>query len=888
MSSNLRPAVIAARRLLADGRAKLKQQHEEGTPGIQLCAKLTDLADQVVTDLFRVALDDLAAVDKRAYQTLGENVALIAHSGYGRRELAPFSDIDLMFLHRAAISKQVAMLAERLLRDIFDLGVILGHSVRTPQQAISLACQDAQIFTSLTESRFVAGNQQLAESFLAKFKATAVRRAKRLLPAIEEERRSERRQYGETNFLLEPNIKRSRGGLRDIQLIRWVGFCCYGATDLDSLSLSGVLEREEQLKLRDAAEFLLRTRNDVHFHTGKAHDQLDRLEQVRLAEKLGYQGHEALLPVELFMQDYFRHTGAVRYISSRFLANANRKSRMAGVVDNLLSHRVEGDFLVGPYRITATKRGLQRIQSGDLSEILRLAELSTLYDKRIAHDTWEAVRKAAAASSGEITPEVAARFMALLSQPPQLARLLGQLHDLGVLEKLIPAVARTRGLLQFNEYHKYTVDEHSIKAVECATNFAKRDDPLGRVYSSIKQKELLHLALLLHDLGKGYTEDHSEVGRRIATETAARLFLPKHECEVLEFLVHQHLTMTHLALWRDISDPAVSLGLAVEVGSPEVLRKLYVLSAADLNAVGPDVLNDWKIELLTRLYKRTLTHLSDDPAQADVDRWLDKRRAAVIELLSNSPDAAWYQEHVAGLPAQYLEAAQPDQIAATLKKLHDLPPHKAIAWGDFQAGQSVVEFTIGAHEAIAPGIFHRLSGALSSAGVEILSAQINTLNDGLVLDRFYVTDPDFAGPPPAERIESIAQRLVDALEKPASGPPAFRRTWNQNITKAADLAPMPARVIYDNATSERATILQIFASDRRGLLYEIARTIYDLGLSVVNAKIGTHLDQVVDVFYVTDEQGNKIDDEQRLEEVRRRLFEAVDAFENATAAAESK
>ncbi len=883
MSSNLRPAVITARRLLADGRAKLRQQHEEGTPGIQLCAKLTDLADQVVSDLFRVALDDLAAVDGRAYQALGENVALVAHSGYGRRELAPFSDIDLMFLHTRAVSKRVAVLAERLMRDIFDLGVILGHSVRTPEQAISLACQDAQIFTSLTESRFVASNEHLADSFLSKFKATAARRVKRLLPAIEQERRSERQQFGDTNYLLEPNIKRSRGGLRDIQLIRWVGFCCYGATDLGDLYLKGALEKDEQLQLRDAAEFLLRTRNDVHFHTGKAHDQLDRLEQVRLAEKLGYQGDEALLPVELFMQDYFRHTGAVRYISSRFLANANRRSPVAGAVDNLLAHRVEGDFLVGPHRITATKRGLQRIQSGDLSEILRLAELANLNDKRIAHETWEAVRASAVASSDEITPDVAQRFMSLLSHPPQLARLLGQLHDLGVLEKLIPAVARARGLLQFNEYHKYTVDEHSIHAVRCATNFATRDDPLGRVYRSIKQKELLHLALLLHDLGKGYPEDHSEVGRRIAAETAARLFLPKHESEVVEFLVHKHLTMTHLALWRDISDPAVARSLAVDVGSAEVLRKLYVLSAADLNAVGPDVLNDWKLELLTRLYERTLHHFSDDPAKFGADRWLDEHRAAVLELLSGSQDMAWFEEHVAGLPAQYLEGVDSDQIAAALQLLHDLPPEKAIAWGDYHAGQDVLEFTVGARESLTPGIFHRLSGALSGAGLEILSAQINTLKDGLVLDRFHVIDPDFNGQPPAERIDSIAERLVDALEKPTSGPPTFRRTWNQSITKAADLAPLPVRVIYDNATSERATILQVFAADRRGLLYEIARTIYELGLSVVTAKIGTHLDQVVDVLYVTDEQGNKIDDKQRLEDVRQRLFDAVDAFEKETA-----
>ncbi|MFP6666569.1 MAG: [protein-PII] uridylyltransferase [Pirellulales bacterium] len=880
MSGNLRPAVLDARRLLTEGHAKLQIQHAEGSPGIQVCAKLTDLADQAINDLFSAALDDLSAVDRHAYNQLENDVTLIAHAGYGRRELAPFSDIDLMFLHTQAASKQVPVLAERLLRDIFDLGVVLGHSVRTPGHAIKLACQDAKVFTSLSESRYVAGNEQLADKFIAQFRSVAARRAKRLLPLIDQERRTERRQFGETIYLLEPNIKRSRGGLRDIHLIRWVGFCCYGTTDLDGLYLTGALEKEEQNTIREATEFLLTLRNEVHFHARKAYDQLDRAEQLRLAELRGFEDRPGMMAVEQFMQTYFQHTAAVRYISGRFLANAYRRSRVAGIVGSLLAHRLEGDFLVGPYRIMCTRRGLKKIQGGDLSEVLRLAEKAAFYDKRIAHDTWEAVRRAAANwPSAEITRESARGFMSLLAQPAQLSRLLRRLHALGILEKLIPAFARTRGLLQFNEYHQYTVDEHSIRTVECATAFAQDNGPLGEIYATIKHKELLHLALLLHDLGKGYPEDHSEVGRGIAVETAKRLFLPKHESEVVEFLVHKHLVMTHLALWHDTSDPAVAIQLAREVGSSEVLRKLYILSAADLAGVGPDVLNEWKIELLTRLYYRTLSHLSDGASPVGEEQRLNNSRAAIADSLADESDAEWYQKQIAALPEQYLLETDTDKVATTLKRFYNLPADKALAWGEYQADHDVIEFTVGSHESITSGIFCKLSGALSASGVDILSAQINTLSGGLVLDRFVVTDSDFNGEPPPSRIEEIGSRLVEALENPDAAEPTFRKTFRSESSKASELAPKPVRVIHDNTTSERATILQVFASDRPGLLYETVRTINQLGLSVINATIGTQLDQVVDVFYVTDQDGMKLADEQQLEHICAQLLTTVTEFE---------
>ncbi len=419
------------------------------------------------------------------------------------------------------------------------------------------------------------------------------------------------------------------------------------------------------------------------------------------------------------------------------------------------------------------------------------------------------------------------------------------------------------------------MDEHCLRTLESATSFARDDGPLGEVYGAIQNKHVLHLAVLLHDLGKGYTEDHSEVGRRIAAETAERLGLPTHEREQLQFLVHKHLLMTHLALWRDINDEQVVLQLVLEVGSPDVLRMLYILSAADLASVGPGVLNDWKVQLLTQLFQRTMERLSsEDPLRSSREELVRCRRMVTAQLKSE-PDQAWYADQVAALPPAYLRGTPPETIAATLQQAHGLATGEALAWGEVCGDHGFLEFVVCTYESICTGIFHKLTGALTGAGLEILSAQINTLAHGLVLDRFHVVDAEYASRPTAERIDQIADGLVAAL-RTGDGVPRFRQRWQANRPTASTLSPLPVRVVYDNTTSHDATILQIFAPNRTGLLYAIARKLHDQGLSVTTAKIGTQLDQVVDVFYVTDSAGAKIESATRLEEICSQLLHTVE------------
>jgi [protein-PII] uridylyltransferase len=858
---------------LTEGHDCFFQRHQAGESGVELCAAMTGLRDEIMSDLADVALIDVGETDPKG---LWNHTALVAHGGYGRRDVAPYSDVDLMILHSPSVGDRVAVLAERLLRDVFDIGLILGHSVRTPDQACRLAWSEPAICTSLIESRLIRGSQAVFDQFVRSFRRQVRIRSNWLMGGILDERSKERSRYGETVFLLEPNIKRSPGGLRDLQLIRWIGFVRYGTQHFSELHALGKMDDEDLCSLQRANEFLLRLRNELHFHARQAADVLDRAEQLRITELQGYPPVGGLLPVEQFMRDYFRHTSAVSSIARRFLAKAQSRDRLNRWSTALFGHRVEAGIRVGPAGMTATQHGLHLLQ-GDLTAIIRLVDLANLYDKPIAASTWEAIRhEARRLPKVAPSPEACRHFLSLLGHPARLGDILRALHETGILEHFIPEFAHARGLLQFNQYHKYTVDEHCIRAVEFATELQADAGPLGRVYRSLAQKRLLHLTLLIHDLGKGHLEDHREVGVKIAAGAAQRLGLPQHEADALRFLVHKHMLMNHLAFRRDTADEQLAVQFAVQVGSPEMLQMLYILTAADLGAVGPDVWDGWKMEVVTDLYHRTMQQVAGDSPETTIAEMAQQRRDAVRALLESEADDAWFGDRIASLPEAYLTATAPQQIADDLRQLRALTAKDASAVAQYLPETATVQLTVATSEEVAPGIFHKLTGEVSSLGLQIRAAQIHTLPDGLVIDRFWVHDPDFAGEPPPERLDEVRQSLVQSLLNPSGKPPSFRHTWRIGGDRPLPVPGVPTRVNIDNSTSQQFTIIDIFTHDRTGLLYAIARTLFELGLSVGRAKIGTFLDQVVDVFYVTDPQCRKISDESQIVEIRRRLLESAE------------
>ncbi|MCC6891163.1 MAG: hypothetical protein IT536_21775, partial [Hyphomicrobiales bacterium] len=395
----------------------------------------------------------------------------------------PYSDIDLMILSAAGSAAEIAPLAERLLRDVFDAGLVLGHSVRTPEDACRLSGQDPLICTSLIESRFLGGNRELFDSFANRFERRLRSRPASLVAAIDRARNEERIKYGETVYLLEPNVKRSRGSLRDIQLLRWIGRVRHGNADLNALAAAGQLPEDDARAVARALEFLLRLRNEMHFQAGRSSDVLARAEQLRIAERFGYRPEAGMLPVESFMRDYFRHTEQVSNVVRRFVAKA-RSSRRGQVVMTLLGHWVPGGFRVAPSHIGAAAEGLELIRSG-LDGIMQLVELASLYDKEITPETWQVVRETAAGLTGVPSADAIRMFRSVLGRSTRLGELLRGLHEIGLLERFIPGFSHARGLLQFNQYHKFTVDEHSLRAVEQAADLQSAPGPLGAIYRAV-------------------------------------------------------------------------------------------------------------------------------------------------------------------------------------------------------------------------------------------------------------------------------------------------------------------------------------------------------------------------------------------------------------------
>jgi [protein-PII] uridylyltransferase len=548
-------------------------------------------------------------------------------------------------------------------------------------------------------------------------------------------------------------------------------------------------------------------------------------------------------------------------------------SRMSRVLAPVLGRRTEGDYHIGRHEISATPRAATRL-AHHREDVLDLVDLARRENKRISQDTWHFVYRTAPQYSSEPRQPVVTKFLEMLADPLRLGEALRRLHDMGVLEKIIPAFSHAKSLLQFNQYHKYTVDEHCIRAVEEATRFAERKDILGELYRGLEDKTTLHLALLLHDLGKGYEEDHSEVGRRIAKETAQRFSLPPTKAETLELLVHRHLLMSQLGQKYDTSQPQLITRFIEEVRTQERLDMLLLVTCADLAAVGPDVLNSWKIEVMSDLYGGASRRIAQS-AGAAVDAELDgARQKAWNALKSAEQNDPWYERQLAALPEGFVLRQSPAAVADTLRRLRGLESRAGVAWAQYLPEIDMIEFIAGVDQGTGRAVFSSMAGALTSNKMQILAAETNLLADGMVLMRYVAHVPEEPGEPSAERLAEVNGALVASID--SSEPPKFPKIRGREQKEAgAALSNLPNEVRINNELSPECTVVEVYTVDRRGLLYRLARTLHDLGLVIRFAKIGTRVDQVVDVFYVTERDGQKATADDRLEEIRSILMGVI-------------
>lgn len=873
-TDGFKESVVQAKQNWIDGRAKIQKQHQSGESGRDITRQMSDLLDSILLDLYRSIVTDISP-------DLESRVALVLLGGCGRQDIAPFSDVDLMVLYQGAMTDDLREFSRRVSQDVTDSGLPLGYSLRTPREACGMSLKDAVIFSSITEARFLVGSQPLYENFISRFQRLTNKNATNLTRAIVRAREKERHEFGETVYLLRPNIKRSRGGLRDIHLIRWLGFVRFGVSDIQELLKRGGISTADTRQLMASHEFLLRLRNEMHFHAGRANDGLGRNEQVRLAELLGYQGDDAMMAVESFMRDYFRYTSRITYISDHLVSKMlNRNSRgKSNVLSPLLSRQIDEHYRINGSEIGISKTSLNEAKH-NLEMVLRLMQLACLHDKRLQHETWVAVRHAMLKFPDiKFSREAARMFMALLSNTQRLGGLLRRLHETQVLHRIIPGFKHVRGLLQFNEYHMYTVDEHSLQAVENAINFENENSIVGRTYRNIKEKNLLHLALLLHDLGKGFPEDHSIVGERIAEDVGIRFDLPDEDIETIKFLVRHHLLMSHIALHRNINDMEMIAEFASKLGSVNMLNMLFVLTCADISAVGPGVLNPWKLQLLTELYHRCADILAGDghsDNEPGPNKQLEILCNAVAEKSEDEDERMWLLETTRNLPRNYLQSHSPEEIATRLIPIRDLKEGEPVCWIEYEEGPSIHRICIANLDHRRSGSFYRITGLLPSLGLKIRSADIKLISGPIMFFAIRFTDSEHKeGQLPQWRIDEICEKARDTVSGKRKGPPQFRKKWGEEETLAVQLSRPAINVKTNNRAVKHATIIDVFAYDKPGLLYQISKKIYRLGLDVTYARISTYAHQIIDVFYVTDEDGNKIRNQNQLQIIRNQILKAV-------------
>ena len=867
---------------LTGHRQALRQRLLEGASGADVMAALTEFVDGLIIGKYKNAMRQTG---EKAQVAGAQYSCLVALGGYGQRELAPHSDIDIMFLYREEGGEVAQALFLEVLHHLWDLGFQVGYCMRTIHDCIELAPTDLSIRTSMMSARLLAGSPNLFQEFHRRYFHEIVGRGRgHFIEQKVEERRREYEKFGATVYLLEPNVKKSKGGVRDFHLLRWAGMARFQAATLQDLADRGLLSRQDLLSLTEARDFLWRVRAFLHFEAGRAQEILSFDEQVRLASLYGFQDRPHLLGVEQFMQQYYRHTTGLHETLLRFVDRCRAvsvKRRSPGVLP--AAKVVDGYFVVTGRNLTVPSELRVRVlDSPDL--LLQLFEMAGSRGLKIDSGLLDEIHSHMDSVSDEAfrTPEVSRVFMKILAGPGAVAGTLEVMHRAHLLEKIIPVFARVRGLMQFNQVHKYTVDQHTLLAVAKAEALVQEPGVIGKVCQEIKRKDLLHLAILLHDMGKGRKEDHSEAGKTIAEETAARLGCDEQETRTLVFLVHKHLLMSQTAFQRDPYDRKVLLSFVRAVGTPETLRKLLVLTAADIAAVGPGVLSKWKESLLIELYLRALPEVSGEQDETAGPDRLKQLAGEVAREFANpvagGPD--WIESQLSQFPLRYLHGTPPKRIAAHLGAVARLQIGEVLVEERFNEELGICEYTVITHDDLTLGIFSKIAGVMTAKGLQILDAQIITRQDGVVVDTFQVSDPDFAGVTPVERRASIAETIILVLKGEEDVERLMSRNTRLPSGRRLPTSRQATEVQIDNETCDRSTIIDVFADDTQGLLYAITRSILHLDLSVLAARISLRdeLDQVADVIYVTDRHGAKIQDHARLEAIRATIQKDIEQF----------
>jgi [protein-PII] uridylyltransferase len=889
-----RRAIEILKAALFRGRMIAKERLENGAGGVETARLLSAVTDEVIRALYDFTT---VHVFRARNPTQAERIALMAVGGYGRGELAPFSDIDLLFVRPYKEAAHTESVIEFMLYALWDLGFKVGHASRTVAECIKLSRVDMTIRTSILEARHLTGEVALAAELRKRFRDEVVKgTGAEFVAAKLKERDARHAKAGTSRFMVEPNVKEGKGGLRDLHTLFWIAQYLHPTEGVEGAMRMGLFDSRERRAFIRSFDFLEAVRAHLHFATGRPEERLTFDVQPEVAGRMGYHdrpraGGDNTPAVERFMRRYFliaKEVGLLTRAFSAKLEAEHLKSAPRGLSRFIpgKSTRValaEPGFVLDGDRLSIT--GIETFDA-DPVNLLRLFQIADARDVDLHPDALTAATRRLGLITAKLRrdPVAAEVFLGILSDSRKPMRTLELMTEAGVLGRFIPEFGHVVAQMQFNMYHSYTVDEHTLRAVGVINDIDagrfSQDHPLGTaVMPMIEDREALFLAMLLHDTGKGLAGGQEMAGARTSRQACERLGLERHRVDLVAWLVEHHLVMSDYAQKRDVGDPATVAAFAAIVQTPERLRMLLVLTIADIRAVGPGVWNGWKGQLLRELYGATETVFrggrTSDAAGVARRRQEALAYDARAALIRDEPAArAW---------ATSLEDAYFATVDADEQRAHYALAKRAETSGGAAAearwpSGTATEVLVAARD--RQGLFADLAESIAALGGNVLGARIFTSRDGAAIDIFHVQDAN--GQPFAEGNPRLADRLVAVLEDAARGSLTIFKGGKYGLGRASAFS-IASSVVMDNDASRTATVIETSGRDRPGLLATLARTLSEAHLSIQSAHIDNHGERAVDAFYVVDAGGSKLTNPATIHALRLKLARVLDKEESDAA-----
>ena len=863
----------------AQGRGEIQRRFEAGTSGRTTARALAFLADQLLRLVYDHVTKDLYPLHN---PSMAERLALVAVGGYGRGELAPYSDVDILFLHPYKIPPRSEQVVEATLYLLWDLGFKVGHATRSLDEALRLARGDTTIATSLLESRYLWGYQPLFVELRRRFRGEVQegRSAAFIEAKLRERDRRHQLHGGGSRYVLEPNIKESKGGLRDLHTLFWLAKFVYGIEEVSRLVERGIFSRAEVRRFTKALDFFWTLRCQLHYLTARAEERLTFDLQQQIAPLMGYTDHGGASAVERLMKHYFlmtKEVGALTRIFCAQLEAEHARGARFRVLSGSSARQVEGFGVEG---------GRLFVESAEVfaespRELLRIFRVAQQHDLDIHPQTLRWITRSLHLIDQDLRkdPRANAIFMDILTagDDPEIA--LRRMNEAGVLGRFVPEFGRVVSQMQFNMYHHYTVDEHTIFALGILYDIEQgrlsEEVPIASsVVAQLLSRRVLYTAVLLHDIAKGRRGDHSEVGAKIAYRLCPRLGLSEEETETVVWLVLHHLKMSDTAFKRDTEDPQTIQDFAALVQSVERLRLLLLLTVADIRAVGPGTWTAWKAVLLRDLYRRTEEVLTGGLLTEGREERVQQAKQALAAALEHWPQEEVEAHLARGYPNYWLSFDRETHLRhAELVREAEAARRDLTIDSRYDDARGITEVTI--YTPDHAGLFSRIAGAMAVAGASVEGARIITLSNGMALDTFYIRDATggpFQDPQQLERLRKAIEKTLAGTLRPAQE----LKKRVSSLPSRLDVFVVTPRVLIDNGASRRHTVVEVNARDRPGLLFAITQVLTRQNLIIDSAKITTFGERAVDSFYVHDALGSKIEEEGKLKRLRESLLEVLE------------